>query len=372
MKRIEAALLFTTQPVLAFEHYLETLNQRLAPLDVAFAPASTEKTGQFALVTPGMKLTVTARNCPLPAASFQGALDGVISERVRGPLSDVLRRHGRYVLVNLQPIDDELPTTAELQTRLRLLRVAYIASHLICELHQPAAVHWRQSGQLLLGPQFLDFRRSEIPWALFARAERVTPEYLRADDTTGAVLRIDDCYGLVDRPIEVALSGAPGSVEQGYAAALAFLRHVVQTGHAIGDGARFGPDESRAITVAHIPETDGDPAGLGRLSSGGHTMPVDELHALGRPYGRAASNGYQSRTGKLAQAAAMVAMPPLGLAIMVSNAVLGASYLRNGLMMLGAVGLAVIVAAWSMVGGETSLGAQLDRSPISVMELPAN
>ena len=378
MTRIEAALLFTTQPILAFEHFVETLNSRLTGLEVQFTRASTDRAGQLALTAPGMQLTVTARNCPLPAASFHRALEGLISERSRGPISDVLRRHARYMLVALTPVQDGSAAEDSPQQRLRQMRVAHAAATLVAELHQPAAVHWRQSRQLLLGAQFLGFAGEDTPWALLARADICSPEYLHPAGSS-TVLRIQETGGLLDRPIEALLDAHPEGPEHAYASALAFLRHAVGSGQVLSDGDRFGPDEAHCVTVSHIAGTDADPAGLYRLSA----TPVGQVNSPPNASGagllaaisKARSHGQERPAGgpkaAVLHALALVAMPPLGLALVVSNAVLGASYLRTGLLTLGAVALALGVATWSVVGGRTQLDVELVPT-VSVLPLPAD
>lgn len=379
MHKIETAFLFSGKPLLAFEHFLESLNARLKRLDVEFSRAATDTPGEVAMSAPDMRMTVTARNCPLPAASFDGALEGMISEPFRGPLSDVLRRHSRYMILALTPMPGEGVKPSP-QQRLHYLRVAHVACGLIAELHQPGAVHWRQSGQLLLGAQYLSLAREITPWPLFARARLTAPQ--RPTDATAnpAVLRIEDAAGLIDRPIEALLGDDPAAAHYAYAAALAFLRHAVETGAIIGDGDRFGPSVTESVTVSHVDGTVDEPSGLYRLS----VAPVPPHGSISGASTAAALAGIQSRlradartaqaerrNGLRLSALMLVLMPPLGLVLMVLNAVMGANYLRTAAVTLGAVALALLVAAWMTVGGGLQIRANaLDANgPISVLHL---
>ena len=169
MKPIETALLFVGNPTLTLEHFAETLNQRLAPLDIQLEKIATEPGVQAMLAAPGMQLSVATVSAPLPADSFLGALESPLSRPMRGILTDTLFRHNRHMIVTVSP--DHAQNAGMTIDRLALLRVAHAAATLLAQWHQPAAVHWRQSNQLLTGRQYLCLADEATPWALFAHAK---------------------------------------------------------------------------------------------------------------------------------------------------------------------------------------------------------
>ena len=139
MKPIETALLFVGNPTLTLEHFAETLNQRLAPLDIQLEKIATEPGVQAMLTAPGMQLSVATVSAPLPADSFLGALESPLSRPMRGILTDTLFRHNRHMIITVSP--DHAQNAGMTIDRLALLRVAHAAATLLAQWHQPAAVH---------------------------------------------------------------------------------------------------------------------------------------------------------------------------------------------------------------------------------------
>lgn len=267
MPRIEAALLFTTQPALDLAGFLDRLNQAAGRLGARFRLAESDRPGQIALDGGDAALTVTARNCPLPAASFAGALDGVLSAPFRGQLADILACHGRYVLVALAP-RDAVPDRA---ARVKHLCLTHLATALIAQSQGPAAIHWRPSRQLLLAGQYLKMAGETEPWALFARAlsDMADMGRVATGDQPYTLTIADDC-GLMGGPIIVRHGAAER--DRALAAGLTFLRHAARTGQIIPDGHAFGESPDAAVFVTHLQDPDA-PEDIGYLLSLPGTAP---------------------------------------------------------------------------------------------------
>ncbi|MGR3661965.1 MAG: hypothetical protein ACU0CA_12385 [Paracoccaceae bacterium] len=384
MQSIDSALLFVGTPTLALEHFGESLNARLQSLGIQFENSSSPANEYAAFSAPGIELVVKAHACALPAESFTGSLDSPLSSPFRGMLSNILFRHGRHMVLSVIPEFTEGSDAPEVD-RLTLLRVAHAATVLLTEWHQPAAVHWRQSNQLLLGSQYLKLATDSTPWALFAHARVISENGIdRAERREG--VRLDEAIELIGRPIVFKPTDRP--LEEVHAAALSFLRYTLENGAPIPDGHTFGPEDGKAVKVTHVePSTD---IPLGGYELNAHDIEAQAFVSL-RPSavaGRADEisveppQAYIPEKPQVAPAPKrfsksrivgflmLLVMPPIGLAMLVSNALFGENPWRTGLIATASVALALLVSAFTFlnyVGQETAVF--IDPLPIQATVL---
>jgi len=382
MKPIESALLFTGSPTLALEHFSESLNGRLQSLGIQFEILSTASDHHAAFSAPGMELVVDVKSQALPAQTFLGSLDSPLSRPFRGVLSDILFRHNRHMVLSIIPepvenFDQPMPD------RLTLLRVAHAATTLLTEWHMPAAVHWRQSNQILVGAQYLKLANDATPWALFAHARITTgagdDPLLRKEG-----VRLDEAIELIGRPI--LFHPVHWSLEEVHASALSFLRYAIENGTPIPDGHTYGPQDGHSVKVTHIAPTTEIP--FGRFDLTAVEIPegafVSQRAAADRPDGIPLDpeNAYipedtfvtphrEERVRSFAISFMMLlVMPPIGLLLLVSNALFGVNPWRTGVIATASVALALVVGAYtflSYVGQETAVF--IDAQPIEATVL---
>lgn len=372
MQSIDSALLFVGAPTLALEHFGESLNARLQSFGIQFENSSSQSSDYAAFSAPGIELVVNAKACALPAESFAGSLDSPLSSPFRGMLADILFRHGRHMVLSVIPEATEGSDTPEVD-RLTLLRVAHAATVLLTEWHQPATVHWRQSNQLLLGPQYLKLATDSTPWALFAHARVISENGIdRAERREG--IRLDEAKELIGRPI--VFKPTDRSLEEVHAAALSFLRYTVENGAPIPNGHTFGPEDGNAVKVTHVEPDIDFPVGRYELSAHGteaqgfvslrpsavagrtNEIPVEPAQAYTPEKPQAAPTPKRFSKSRIVGFLMLLVMPPIGLAMVVSNALFGENPWRTGLIATASVALALLVSAFTFlnyVGQETAV-----------------
>ena len=383
MQSIETALLYLDHPQPAFGQFEASLNAKLKPFKISFVAGQTDNPENTVFCGPGLRIVISARPQPLAADGFLHALDSPLSAPFQGVLSDALFRHQRHVLVSVHPSKTDTPVPAE--AKLLALRVAHAACTLVAEWHQPVAVHWRQSNQLITGAQYMRLVGDTTPWALFAQARvfsgSVTPEGKRCHG-----LSLDDAGQFIGRPILFQASQTP--IDQAYAAALSFLRHAVETGAPIPDGHTFGPTGGEAIAVKHCAATAALPQGRYELTA--LNMQVEDVYvgatgdrqsatprmtvALPEPVNLAEAIDYerhQNRTRSLAISFLMlVILPPVGLLLLLSNLFLGADAGRTGWIASASVVFVLFIAGVTFLSYDGQKLATLDfASPISTVVL---
>ena len=350
MKNIETALLFATRTSLALEGIAKSINHRLAGENIEFVACAAEHPSDIALASPDGKLTIGMRNRALPAESFQGALDSVLSDPYRGVLSDILFRHDRQMVITFAPAGGEGRYLSAAE-KLRLMRITHACVALIAELHQPSAIHWRLSNQLLIGQQYLQIARDAEPWALFARA--VVQD--------GDAVLVDRLGGLLDRSV-VVRTGVFG-IEQGYAAALSFLRDAVRNGKPIASGHAFAMAGNLLANVAHIDATAEAPGGYYLTLTPSEFLPARPARPT-KPAGtagalsalQAALRGRKSEVARSTEGGVtmslllLVALPPLGMMVLAGQ-VLGSTFIRNALITLGSFAAATFLASAFLLEG---------------------
>jgi hypothetical protein len=379
MKPIESTLLFVGTPTLALEHFSETLNGRLQFLGIQFEKSSMASDHHAAFSARGMELVVDVKSQALPAESFLGSLDSPLSSPFRGVLSETLFRHNRHMILSIIP---ETAANCEAPDRLTLLRVAHAATTLLTEWHMPAAVHWRQSNQILVGSQYLQLASDATPWALFAHA-RIISDASHDASVCKQGVRLDEAIEMIGRPILFHPVG--WSLEEVHASALSFLRYAVETGSPIPDGHTYGPEGGHSIKVTYVEPTTEIPLGRYDLSAvdapeGAFVsqrasaiadrpddIAVDPPNAYNPDY-PAAQTHPEERVRSLGISYMMLlVMPPIGLLLLVSNALFGVNPWRTGVIATASVALALIVGAYtflSYVGHETAVF--IDAQPVAV------
>lgn len=375
MHPVECALLFVSKPKLALEQFGETLNQRLAFLNQEFEKTGDEPGISARFANSGMELEVIAVADALPADSFRGAITSPLSQAHRGVLADTLFRHNRYILMRLSAIEGP-----DQPDRLTMLRVAHAATTLLTEWHLPAALHWRQSNQLLVGSQYLELARDDTPWALFAHAQ-INKDSADDLDRSRHSLLLDEATEFIGRPIHFKSTDWPP--EEMHASALSFLRHAVDNGGPIPDGDSFGLGTDHVVRVAHIEAAEDTPEGLFELTAverPEHGFVSMRPSAVAKRSNEVAVEPVApyvaepeieeidpaERTRSLAVSYMMlVIVPPIGVLLLVTNALFGVNAWRTSVIATASVALALIVGAYSFlnyVGQETAVF--IDPEPV--------
>lgn len=375
MTSVNAALLFVGNPTLALEHFLETLSARLARIDIDVEEISPENKALISFRAGKATVSVTAASTPLPADRFKGSLESPLSKPVIGVLAETLARHTRHITVTVSALPAETPNPTNLLTQLQIL---HATSSLLAEWHMPAAVHWQQSNQLLSGAQYLQLATEACPWALFAKVRIIVGGEIDQMPRSHA-LQMDDALQFIQRPVHFAETQLP--IDQIHAAALAFLRHAVQTGAPIADGHSFGPQDGPIFQSTHIDASPDLPHGMYELSvvhsdadaASGETarpprailLDPDVPLPVGHPLADVAAPSTRVRTRSMAISYLMlVIMPPVGAILLMSNAIFGSNVLRTGTVALASVALAVAVGAYAFVNNGQNTALLFDNAVV--------
>ncbi len=391
MVPVETALLFVNTPEMALAPMCETLNSRLAPLGITLEEFSPEIGVIASFRGAGLDLSVAFSTAPLPASAFRGAMEGPLSKPFAGILATTLARHASFVTIAVDKTDID----AGGPDWLTQLQVAHAATAVLAEWLMPAAVHWRQSNQLLTGAQYISIARETTPWALFAQA-RVSTVVKLDQSTPSHGLRLLEAADFIGRPIEFALCDQP--LDEIHAASLSFLRHAVETGEPIPDGHTFGPRGGRRYRVTHVApgldlprgkyelsavarDADATPGGTARLPGVTQDAPpaiqserddmketgqsvdmvkvaqpvsADDLQARKQAAFAPLEDPHDHRPDERARSMALsflmlVIMPPVGAVLMLSNALFGSNTWRTGLVATATVALALAVGAYTFL-----------------------
>ncbi|MGR3291244.1 MAG: hypothetical protein ACU0C9_08640 [Paracoccaceae bacterium] len=380
MKSVEVALLFVGNPSLALEHFTESLAERLAQQDIEVEEVCPESGALVSFRAAGTLVSITACATPLAADSFRGALESPLSKPVIGLLAETLARHSRHIKVSVSMPDRG---HAKGTTLLKRLKIAHATTVLLTEWHMPAAVHWKQSNQLLTGSQYLQLSTDAEPWALFAQA-RVTYGGEQDQMVRPHGIHLDDALDFIGRPIRFVESQLP--LDEIHAAALSFLRHAVETGDPIPDGHTFGPKAGRVYRVTYVDacedmplgnyelsvvstdadKTLGDPARSPEVVLSGRDLPLAarlSMAGVSAPHPR-------ERTRSMAISYIMlVIMPPVGAILLMSNAIFGSNVWRTGVVAVASVAVAVLVGTYSFMNStqETTLLFETDLIKSTVL-----
>lgn len=377
MASIETALLYVDHPAPAFGHICDTLNARLGPFGINFAKTGTDSDTNIVLAGSGMQVVISVQDQPLPADGFMHSMESPLSAPFQGVLSEILFRHKSCVLVTVLPDAraEEIPATE----RLNNLRVAHAVGSLVAQWHKPAAVHWRQSNQLITGVQYQSLSNDVTPWALFAQA-RVFSTSVAPEGKRRFGVRLDEASEFLGRPI--LFQACDLDIDQSYALALSFLRHSVDSGEPIPDGHTFGPEGGDVVTVTHRAPSDSQPQGCfeldvipaqsdtspgpnsvfrkDRASDTQAPLPADFAHEIANDI---TAGKRKERTRSLAISYLMLLIiPPVGVFLLVSNLFFGVNGSRTGLIAATSVAITVLIGAYTFLNMQADDIALLDRA----------
>lgn len=385
MQTVETALLYVDHPEPDFANLCDTLNERMKPFDICFEAAQTKRKGNAVFTATGLQLEISANSRPLPADQFDHALDSPLSAPFQGTLSDMLFRHKTHVLVTV--LQTNLRDIHKTDGMITALRAAHAASACVAEWHAPAAVHWRQSNQLITGAQYHHLNADPTPWALFAHA-RIFTQTHSPDGTRLVGLRLTEAEALIGRPILFLANERP--LEHSYASALSFLRNAVENGEPLPDGHSFGPADGDVTRVHHRDASDKYSQGYYELSAVsknidaatppkgmfGDRQASDLTVKLPQPVNLAnevAQDHHRERTRSLAISYLMlVIVPPIGLLLLISNLFFGANAARTGLIASTSVAAVVLVGAFTFLNITSEEVATLQPGPpVSTQILPS-
>jgi len=396
MKSVETALLFAGHTGFEAARLGAALNAQLADTDIQLEEICPHSGADVMFRGPGLTLAITEHATPLAAGSFAGALESPLSKPVAGMLTETLARHDRHILV-------QVTANGPHSRALSMLQTAHAATSVLAGRYRAAAVHWRQSNQLLTGAQYRGLAGDISPWALFAQAQIAGPPAARATDSAEnpaqdppqthpqtQTLTLPQAGQFIGRPIRFITSDQP--LDQVHAAALSFLRHAVETGSPIPDGHSFGPKGGPRYLVSHIAPSAQFPDGIYDLSvvsrdadktpdgparpSGVTNLIRDMIGAPQTPSVPASALSpvppRRERTRAMAIGYLMlVLMPPVGAILLLSNALFGSNAWRTGLAATAVVALAMVVGAYTFLniaGPRTTLvsdGGEIASAPLA-------
>jgi hypothetical protein len=374
MKSVETALLFAGQPGFDPAQFGQALNARLADTGIQLEEICPHSGADVMFRGPALTLAISDLAMPLAGDSFTGALDSPLSRPMAGVLTETLARHDRHMLVRVTASGPHARALALLQT-------AHAVTSLLTQGYSPAAVHWRQSNQLLTGAQYRGLADEVSPWALFAQARIDSLPNPGDANGPGADLTLPQASLLIGRPIRISASDQ--QLDQIHAAALSFLRHAVESGAPIADGHSFGPQNGPRYLVSHIEPSAQFPYGLYELSvvssdtdktSDGPARPSEVTHLIRNLVGAVAPPDapeilpetlpeappespakpgqprLRDRTRSMAIGYLMlVLLPPIGALLLLSNALFGSNAWRTGLVATAAVALAMLIGAYTFL-----------------------
>lgn len=340
MQSTNSILIYRGQPLTALEGLTNALNLRLGGLEVVLDSGAARQSGAAIFTNSQWRITIEAFSKPLATEKFHGTMDSVLSQSSLSDLARISKAHKSHVQISVQPVSQQATPVTWLQT----LRVAHAVTSVAAEAAQPDAVLWPSSNQLLTGVQYLELAADPTPWPLFVRTEQVAPT------APGRIsLEIDNAADFIGRPI--LFPDTEFSLDLAYAAALAFLRHAVENGSAIPDGHSFGPEDGYVVKVTHATATKAQPLGSYVLRS----TPSRSKHPIAQPKpgDGVILDQTRERTRSLAISYLMlVLLPPVGLVLLFSNALLRPSAGRTGLVAMSALAILMVIGAYTFLNIE--------------------
>ncbi len=372
MSPVQTALIFVNKPAFALETFLETLNRRVGFLGETFEREVSQLSDEMRLISQHRRVSICWGHQPLPASTFDGAMDNLLSEPFRETLAEKVFDHAHFMVVSVSQLGRSAAPDSPKHS-LAALELLHCVTTLLAEWHHPVAVHWRSSNQLLTGRQYLTLASDQTPWALFARA--------CLDDTTQSL----GLTGIADLTggARIHIDQTTISVEQAHAISLAYLRQLTIDGDAATTKS-FQTSAGDVILVHHVVANGATPPAL-RLVPWRTNQDPAAPHDARSVENAAAAQGLgrlKSALGDVEPARAedpkydakwlsylmLLLMPPLGLALVVSNTLLGPSLFRSGLMTLGSLALAMLVISGLSISGNARLTAWTNPAP-AVLEI---
>ncbi len=346
---------------------LDTLGCELIPhlrdLDIVPCSDRPATARHLDLIGPLWRVTLCASARPFDATQVHGSMNSLLSQTVIAELGDILTKRNSSVSIAVEPLGQ--PTTPA--TWLAALRLAHLVASAVSTAHRPAAIHWPPSNQLLTGQQYAAMSNDPTPWPLLTHVEQ-TPAARRGHIS----LRIDNAADFVGRPILFPETDLSSDVA--CAAALAFLRHAVESGAPIPDGHDFGPEDGYLVRVTHATATAALPHGSFVLRSsrnrerGKPALPLPGSYAV---TDQQVLDQSRERTRSLAISFLMlVLLPPVGLVLMFSNAFLRPSSGRTGLVSMATLAILLVIGAHTFLNIKGEKTAALTRpAPIETQRL---
>ena len=343
MPTVEATLLYSDPSLPALDTLRDALNASLARLGVQVESTDDKDQTQAAYSSRDWQIVLSDSAVPLAAETLHGAMDSILSQSMIGGLAETLRHHAGHVKVTVLPFGQ--PTTPA--TWLAAQRVAHAAASVVAAMREPAALLWHPAHQLVTGGQYAQMATDPTPWTLFASARQA-----RTQSPGRSTLRIDNAADFIGRPILFPETGLP--VDQAYAAALAFLRHAVETGAPIPDGHSFGPEDGYLVKVTHATATEAQPMGSFVLRSlaAGKRPGTDSDTAPPLPAALQLSDELvldqtRERTRSFAISFLMlVLLPPVGLLLLFMNGLSRPNAAKTGLIAMTALAIAMVLGAY--------------------------
>ncbi|MGB5558443.1 MAG: hypothetical protein WBN04_10580 [Paracoccaceae bacterium] len=346
MQSINTTLIYSDQTTPHLDRLREALNARLRGLDIVLQSDAAQDPHNAVFSSPDWQIVLSAKAGPLLADTFLGAMDSVLSQTVIGELCEILTQHKSHLQITVVPVSQSATPAAWLAAQ----RVAHAVTCVVTEARQPAAVFWRPSHQLLTGGQYAQMAAEPNPWPLFANACEV-----KTAGPNRTSLRIDNAADFIGRPILFPETDL--SLDLAYSAALAFLRHAVETGAPIPDGHNFGPEDGYVVKVTHATATGAQPQGSFVLRSVRAGNRLSDIDTSARtlpaplPLGDAlVLDQTRERTRSLAISYLMlVLLPPVGLVLLFSNALLRPSSGRTGFVAMTALAIIMVIGAYTFL-----------------------
>lgn len=344
MKPIKATLLFDQLPAFDAGMLHPLLEARLSRR--LTLSANKPDDAFWRMTGDDVSITLSRSSAPLTPDQITRLTNSLVAAPARADLIQSLVRSKYHIVLTLTPMPGEgvhlLP-----RERMGMLELAHGCVATLIGQHAPAAVIWHHAEQALLGQQYQHILEETAPLALFVRAR---------SDHSG--LHVEPHADLLDKPIHVKAGQA--TEEQAYAAGLSFLHRVVCGGAPLPDADSFGPVCGHEVKVTHhanhydleltrlsMPRDPNKPAGPNAMA----LVAVQEAMRAKAAADRATS----VRSTRRMSAFAALALPPLGLALLVSNAVMGPNLFRSAMISMASIALALFTASWMIMSERSTL-----------------
>lgn len=344
MKPIQVTLLFDQLPDFGADTLQPLLEARLSR---RLTVSSDKPDGAlWRMAGEDLSITVKRSSDPLTPETITQLTNSLVAAPARADLIQSLARSKYHIVMKLMPMPGEGVHLLS-HDRMAMLELAHGATATLVGQRTPTAVIWHHAQQALCGQQYLHILDETAPLALFVRART---------DTAG--LLVEPHADLLDKPIHIEKGQA--NTEQAYAAGLAFLHHAVCGGVPLPDADSFGPVCGHEVKVSHGP--DQYDLQLTRLSMpqdpnkppGPNAMALVAVQEAMRAKAAASRAKANPPSGRLSTLAAFT-LPPLGLALMISNAVMGPNLFRSAMISMASIALALFTASWMVMSERSTL-----------------
>ena len=353
MKPIKTTLLFSAPPKLDVSAWHRALEARIGRTLTA---RPNEGQGQvLRLNSYDWAITIATARRPISPNVADAVTRTFIAAPVKADLDQTLQQARDQIVITLQPMPGEgvylLP-----RERLEMLQHAHAAVSAIFAETAPDLIIWHHANQAVSAGQYAQIADDPTPLALFVRA--VPDEH---------DLRLEPHADLLDHPIR--LKPGRSTVEHAYAAGLAFLRHAIAKGAPLPDGDRFGPVRGCAVRVAHgtneyqlTMQPMGMPQNPDRLP-GPNATALASVQAKLRD--RAESTPKNTGPGAIMSTIMSFSLPPLGLVLLVTNALMGSNAFRSAIITMGSLAVALFTASWVVISERSTVPINIAASTLA-------